>query len=330
MDKEKREQELMNSMNISIHQQPLNVYRFYPYNGQNLQTYNNYQKIGYINNIQAMNGYHNQIDYNEGNLHLNPQNKPENVSTPKNKSTNSKSIESPKEKLYINYLFTTITKLLNEGKITMKYLTQKTGYKKNERKGNRRNSDCSFSSSKDTLKSSSKSNNMNQRNICEFPYEKNNSPNSNRKTGNNQNLNLLCENPLCNCVFNSNKEKNAIKIKGLKTQEKKLCKKCWDAVKEGNYCYYCNAIYRDLMSDAAKWVKCDFCHNWEHFECELAKGKRFNSTQELNDVKQYMCPICTNKRAKQNNKQIQKKLINKKRKRDIFEDTKSRKIRVKI
>ncbi len=53
------------------------------------------------------------------------------------------------------------------------------------------------------------------------------------------------------------------------------------------------------MSDAAKWVKRDFCQNWEYFECEL-KGKRFNSTQELSDVKHYMCPVYTNKKAKQN------------------------------
>ena len=90
MDKEKREQEPMNSMNISMPQQPLNGYRFYPYYDQYLHTYNNNQKIGYLNNIQTMDSYSNQIDYNEDNIHLNPKNKPENASTPKNKSTNSK------------------------------------------------------------------------------------------------------------------------------------------------------------------------------------------------------------------------------------------------
>ena len=81
------------------------------------------------------------------------------------------------------------------------------------------------------------------------------------------------------------------------------------------------------MSDTAKWVECDFCKKWEHFDCELSKGKRYSTTQELNDVKQYMCPICLNERAEQKNidSKIQKKLINKKRRGDAFDDQKCKK-----
>ena len=121
-----------------------------------------------------------------------------------------------------------------------------------------------------------------------------------KKNGNISEI-LRCENPICKYIFNSNKDKFKIKIKGLKTQEKRLCKKCCDAVVKGHFCYYCSSIYRDDMSDTAKWVECDFCKKWEHFDCELSKGKRYSTTQELNDVKQYMCPICLNERAEQKN-----------------------------
>ena len=49
--------------------------------------------------------------------------------------------------------------------------------------------------------------------------------------------------------------------------------------------------------------------------------------QELNDEKHYMCPICVNKRNNQKNidNKIQKKLINKKRRGDVFDDQKNKK-----
>ena len=51
-------------------------------------------------------------------------------------------------------------------------------------------------------------------------------------------------NTLYNYIFNSNKDIIKIKIKGLKTQEKKLWKKCCEAIEKEYYCYYFNAIYR--------------------------------------------------------------------------------------
>ena len=81
------------------------------------------------------------------------------------------------------------------------------------------------------------------------------------------------------------------------------------------------------MTDAAKWVQCDFCNNWEHCDCELLKGKRYSSVQEINELKHYTCPICTNKKNGEKNldNKIQKKLINKKRRGDIFDDQKCKK-----
>ena len=60
-------------------------------------------------------------------------------------------------------------------------------------------------------------------------------------------------------------------------------------------------LYSDDMTDAAKWVECDYCNKWEHFDCELQKGKTYSSVQELNDVKNYMCPICRNKKNGEKN-----------------------------
>ena len=83
----------------------------------------------------------------------------------------------------------------------------------------------------------------------------------------------------------------------MKTQEKKLCEKCCEAVEKGDFCYYCNGIYRDGVIDTAVWVQCEFCRKWVHFDCELSKGKRYSNKQELNEEQKYMCPICTNEKA---------------------------------
>ena len=81
------------------------------------------------------------------------------------------------------------------------------------------------------------------------------------------------------------------------------------------------------MTDSAKWVQCDFCQKWEHFDCELQKGKRYFTVQELNEVKNYKCPMCTNDKnePKHIDNKIQKKLINKKRRGDVFDDQKCKK-----
>jgi hypothetical protein len=192
----------------------------------------------------------------------------------------------------------------------MKYLKEKTEHKSNHINVNtNRNSTDSSSPSIQPITNNKKPSNEKLNNI------------------NNIHENGQCENPLCKNIFASNKDKFKTKIKGLKVQEKNFCKKCCDAVEKGHFCYYCNAIYRDDMTDNAKWVECDFCKKWEHFDCELQKGKRYSTKQELDDVKHYMCPICTNKKNGEKNmdNKIQKKLINKKRRGDIFDDQKCKK-----
>ena len=316
MNKDRRDQEAINSLNLSMPLQQSNNIDIFPYYGPDIQAYNNYQKFGYMNNIQVMNGYSNYMEYNLEESHLNIQNDQENKSTPINKNISPQNSEKAKMKPYLNYLFNTVTNLLNEGKITMKYLKEKSGHNNIIR-----NSEYHSTPTLKTLGTSSKPNNMRHKNLYENSLGKNYSNNSIK------NIREKCENTLCNYIFNSNKDIIKIKIKGLKTQEKKLCKKCCEAVEKGYYCYYCNAIYRYDMSDSAKWVECDFCKKWVHFDCELSKGKRFNSTKELNDVKKYMCPICSNekdeKRSIDNKKQ--KKLITKKRKGEVLDEQKFKK-----
>ena len=60
-----------------------------------------------------------------------------------------------------------------------------------------------------------KPNDVSKKNIYENSGEKNNAHYPNRKTRNNQSCKPQCENPLCNYVFNSSKEQNTSKLKGL-------------------------------------------------------------------------------------------------------------------
>ena len=306
MENKTRELEAMNPMSMAMGPQTLNNLRVYPYYIPDSQAMPNYPQINIFNNIRQMNGYLSHIKSKKEDHSLNHLNIPENQNTPKNQNSNSSPTDKQKFKSNIIFLINTVNNLMNEGKITIKYLKEKTENKPNHIINNNRNSpDSSSSPSLPTNVSYIKT--------------------SNEKLNNNENS--QCENPLCKFIFRSNKDKFKANIKGLKNQEKYLCKKCSDAVEKGYYCYYCNAIYRDDMTDSSKWVECDYCKKWEHFDCELQKGKTYSSVQQLNDVKHYMCPICKNNKNEQKNidNKIQKKLLNKKRKGDVFEDQKLKK-----
>jgi hypothetical protein len=275
-----------------------------------MQGLQNYPQMNMYNNLQQMNGYPYPMEMSKEETPLKAPSTPENKNISKNQNSNSSGPEKQKVKPYINLLINTVNNLMKEGKITMKYLKEKTEHKSNHINVNtNRNSTDSSSPSIQPITSNKKPSNEKLSNI-----------NSIHENG-------QCENPLCKNIFASNKDKFKTKIKGLKVQEKNFCKKCCDAVEKGHFCYYCNAIYRDDMTDNAKWVECDFCKKWEHFDCELQKGKRYSTKQELDDVKHYMCPICTNKKNGEKNmdNKIQKKLINKKRRGDIFDDQKCKK-----
>ena len=310
MENKPREQEAMNPMNIPMNPPHINSLRGYSYFIHDMQGLQNYPQMSMYNTLQPMNGYPYPMEMSKEETSLKAPSTPENKNFSKNQNSNSSGPEKQKVKPYINLLINTVNNLMKEGKITMKYLKEKTEHKSNHINGNtnRNSTDSSSSSIK--------------------PVTNNKKP-SNEKLNNINNIheNGQCENPLCKNIFASNKDKFKTKIRGMKVQEKNFCKKCCDAIEKGHFCYYCNAIYRDDMTDNAKWVECDFCKKWEHFDCELQKGKRYSTKQELDDVKHYMCPICINKKNGEKNldNKIQKKLINKKRRGDLFDDQKCKK-----
>ena len=128
----------------------------------------------------------------------------------------------------------------------------------------------------------------------------------------------ICENPLCKNIVNSNKVKIKTIIKGLKIQEKILCENCISAVEKCQFCFYCNLIYREKLIDNAVWIECDYCHKWEHFNCEIQKGKRYYKKEDLQKIKNYMCPLCSLKinKKKEDDFKFEKKFIGQKRKKE--------------
>ena len=308
MENKEREQEATTPADIETNPHAMNNLPGYPYMPPDIQMMQNYHQMN-MYNYQQINGYPYQMEQIKEDQQMSIPNTPENKNIQKNGNLYSSIQEKRGIKSYIALLINTVENLMKEGKVTMKYLKEKVEIKpiKNI---NRNSPDCSSCPSLLTLSSYKKAGNETQKNVNIIPE------------------NGQCENPLCNYIFPSSKEKFKTKIKGLKSQEKLLCKKCCESVENGHFCYYCNSIYRDNMTDGAKWVQCDKCMNWEHFDCELQKGKRYSSVQQLNEVKPYLCPICTRKKnegQKNEENKIQKRLINKKRRGDFFDDQKCKK-----
>jgi len=68
-----------------------------------------------------------------------------------------------------------------------------------------------------------------------------------------------------------------------------LCKKCHQAFKDRQYCYYCSFIYTTETNDNRSWIQCDFCSLWHHVACEESKGKYKNIHK---NNQKYKCPHC--------------------------------------
>lgn len=115
-----------------------------------------------------------------------------------------------------------------------------------------------------------------------------------------------CENKICAVVVdNPTKIYHAkfLSSQAFKAHSLWLCDKCYYAYRLGNYCYYCNVIYRDFSFnqqyyDRKKWIQCDYCQKWQHMLCEEKKGK-FENLEELalNSNFKYMCPFCRKENA---------------------------------
>ena len=294
MERKTGNQEPMAQMTQAMGQIPMNNLPNYPYFIPDYHSMQNYPQMAMYGNRQPMNGYQFPIDQprEEQTFPQSPTQK--NQTNQKISSSNQPTTEKQKIKPYINLLITTVNNLFKEEKISLKYLNEKTEHKPNHQNTGTNN-----------------------------PINASNTNTNLRKASETSSLN----NTYCDNIFNSNKDKYKTKIKGLKPQEKNLCKMCFEAFEKGDFCYYCNSIYRDGLVDPAKWVECDYCRGWEHFNCEIEKGKKYANMQELNDEKHYMCPVCVNKRNNQKNidNKFQKKLINKKRRGDVFDDQKNKK-----
>ena len=130
-----------------------------------------------------------------------------------------------------------------------------------------------------------------------------NSPTLNFNFENNSenNFSKKSENKICAITVydkNSIYHSKFIGNSSYKAQSIWLCEKCYNAFKLGNYCYYCNILYRDFefntqYYDKKKWIQCDYCQRWQHIQCEEKKGK-YNNVEELamNPNFKYMCPFC--------------------------------------
>ena len=136
-----------------------------------------------------------------------------------------------------------------------------------------------------------------------------NSPTLNFNFENNSenNFSKKCENKICAIVVYDQSQIYHTKFFAncsYKAQSIWLCEKCHNAYKLGNYCYYCNIIYRDFefntqYYDKKKWIQCDYCQRWQHIQCEEKKGEYSNVEElALNPNFKYMCPFCRKERNK--------------------------------
>ena len=133
-----------------------------------------------------------------------------------------------------------------------------------------------------------------------------------------KNYSKKCENKICAIIVDDPSKIYQSKFyacSSYKSQKLNLCEKCYEAYKKGNYCYYCNIVFRDFdfntsYYDKKKWIQCDYCLRWEHMQCEEKKGKYNNIEQlALNPNFKYMCPFC-----RKDNDKIIKEYYNKKEK----------------
>lgn len=328
MESKPSNQEPMSQMNPTMGQMPMNNLPNYQYYIPDYHTMPNYPQMALYANRQQMNGYQYQMEQprEEQVYPQSPVQKAQ--SNQRISSSNQPTTEKQKIKPYINLLITTVNNLFKENKISLKYLNEKTEHKSNHLSintnnsaGNSNNRKISETSSLNNTNSTKKAPSHKKPPNANMGYQSHIGEQNHQKNQKND----RCEN--CQDNFISSKDKYKAKIRGHKFQEKNLCESCFKALEKGNFCFYCNSIYRDGVTDTLKWVECDYCGGWEHFNCEIQKGKKYASVEELDEEKHYMCPICVIKKNNQKNidSKMQKKLINKKRRGDVFDDQKNKK-----
>ena len=96
MDKERREQGAIDRMNLTMAHCLQPDMRTFPYYNPEFNSLNNYPQIGYMENIQQMNGYSHQLGLFQENSQLKPFDNSETKPTPKNQNLSIPIIEKPK------------------------------------------------------------------------------------------------------------------------------------------------------------------------------------------------------------------------------------------
>ena len=295
MERKTANQEPMTQMTQTMGQLPMNNMPNYPYFIPDYHTMQNYPQMAMYGNRQPMNGYQYQMEQPREEQPFPQSPTQKNQINQKVSSSNQPTTEKQKIKPYINLLITTVNNLFKEEKISLKYLNEKTEHKTNHQNTGTNNSNNAINTNTNLRKASETSslNNTNSnKKSCGGKKSQNalqpNHLHINENHQKSNHKNESCENPFCRNTFNTNKDRYKTKIKGLKLQEKNLCKMCYEAFEKGHFCYYCNSIYRDGIIDFAEWVECDYCRGWEHFNCEIEKGKKYANKQELEEKEKIM------------------------------------------
>lgn len=115
-----------------------------------------------------------------------------------------------------------------------------------------------------------------------------------------------CENPICAVVVENYLQMTKAKFNNGKLKSVFLCEQCYSAWVKGQYCFYCNIIYRDFSFnqqyyEKSKWIQCDYCQKWEHIQCEESKGIYTHIEELNNDMNfKYKCPLCRGYNKKSN------------------------------
>jgi hypothetical protein len=66
------------------------------------------------------------------------------------------------------------------------------------------------------------------------------------------------------CEQNGKKVNQLYKIEknGNNSSVDWVCRKCFKAWKNNQYCYYCYLIYTNETNDNNSWIECDYCKCW--------------------------------------------------------------------
>lgn len=114
-------------------------------------------------------------------------------------------------------------------------------------------------------------------------------------------LNLKCGNKVCPVVITKRSNLFQANFPFL-NKTIWLCNLCFQAYKNGQYCYYCGIIYRKYkgtkgFNNHKTWIGCEYCSNWEHIQCEESKGVFHNLSKIIKKDKKfkYKCPTCREK-----------------------------------